>query len=372
MTTLPGIDGHPHATAVLRAALSDGGSPSHAYLFHGPPGAGKRTVARAFAAALLAEGGPESASTGERVMRGAHPDLTWVTPSGAAEMLVSDIDEPVVAAATRTPFEASRRVFVIEGADRMNDQAANRMLKTLEEPASFVHLILLAERPGDVLPTISSRCQPVRFDAPPAQTIAARLCAEGADPAEADACARLALGDVQVARHLVTAQGRALRAASERIARAALAGEPDPRPWADLLEAARAAGAQAGQDVRERAESELELVPERERRRHLREAEDAVRRVERRRRTRAIDLGLRLAGLWLRDCACLADGAPELVHATDRAGDLAADASGRDATQLRRALELVEDTRASLTVNVSDELALDALTQRLASTLSRR
>ena len=63
-----------------------------------------------------------------------HPDLTWVAPSGAAEMLVADIEEPVVAAATRTPFEARRRVFVIERAETMNDQAANRMLKTLEEP----------------------------------------------------------------------------------------------------------------------------------------------------------------------------------------------------------------------------------------------
>ncbi len=70
----------------------------------------------------------------DRVQRGTHPDLTWVTPSGAAEMLVSDIDEPVVAAAARTPFEASRRVFVIEGAETMNEQAANRLLKTLEEP----------------------------------------------------------------------------------------------------------------------------------------------------------------------------------------------------------------------------------------------
>ena len=109
-----------------------------------------------------------------------HPDLTWVTPSGAAEMLVSDIDEPVVAAATRTPFEARRRVFVIERAETMNDQAANRMLKTLEEPADFAHLVLLTDRPGEILPTIASRCQHVRFDAPSADEIAARL--HGIDP----------------------------------------------------------------------------------------------------------------------------------------------------------------------------------------------
>src|SRR3954452_11242887 len=86
------LDRHPHARAVLSGALPPAGSPSHAYLFHGPAGAGKRAAARAFAAALLSEGADDSDSIRGRVARGAHPDLTWVTPSGAAEMLVSDID----------------------------------------------------------------------------------------------------------------------------------------------------------------------------------------------------------------------------------------------------------------------------------------
>ena len=370
-SALPGLEAHPHARAILGAALPPAGTPSHAYLFHGPPGAGKRTVARAFAAALLADGAAEPATVAERVARDAHPDLTWVRPSGAAEMLVGDVDEPVVAAATRTPFESARRVFVIEGADVMNDQAANRMLKTLEEPASFVHLILLAERPHDLLPTIASRCQPVRFDAPPPETIADRLTGEGVDPALADACARLSLGDARAARLLAGPEGQALRAAAERLARAPLAGDRAPRPWGDLLDAARAAGERAGDQVRERVARELDFIPQRERRRHEREAEEALRRAERRARTRAVDLGLGLAGLWLRDCACVAEGAPELVHATDRAGELARDAAGRDAATLRRALELVEDTRRRLAVNVSEELALEALAHRLAQTLAR-
>jgi DNA polymerase III subunit delta' len=101
---LPGIDAHPHALAVLAPALRAQGSPSHAYLFHGPAGTGKRSIARAFAAALLADGARDAAGVAERIARGSHPDLTWVRPSGAAEMLVADIEEPVVAAATRTPF----------------------------------------------------------------------------------------------------------------------------------------------------------------------------------------------------------------------------------------------------------------------------
>src|SRR3954449_827322 len=187
---LPGLEHHPHARAVLRLD-----APSHAYLFHGPAGAGKRDVARAFAAELLAEGAPDPEDARRRAVAGVHPDLTWVTPSGAAEMLVSDIDEPVVAAVNRTPFEARRRVFVIERADTMNDRAANRMLKTLEEPPAFAHLVLLTDRPGEILPTIASRCQHVRFDALPAGELAARLEAGGAPAETARACARLSLGD---------------------------------------------------------------------------------------------------------------------------------------------------------------------------------
>ena len=112
-----------------------------------------------------------------------------------------------MAAATRTPFESSRRVFVIEGADTMNDQAANRMLKTLEEPPPFVHLVLLTDRREDVLPTIASRCQAVRFDPLPPARIAARL--EDTEPERAQACARLALGDARLAARLASEEGQA-------------------------------------------------------------------------------------------------------------------------------------------------------------------
>ena len=80
---------------VLSTALASG-QPSHAYLFHGPAGTGKRTVARAFAAELLAEGADDPDAVRTRVMHGAHPDLTWVRPSGAHVMRVDDIEGPVV------------------------------------------------------------------------------------------------------------------------------------------------------------------------------------------------------------------------------------------------------------------------------------
>ena len=189
---MPGIDAHPHARAVLLAGLPPRGHPSHAYLFHGPAGTGKRTIARAFATALLADGAEDPGHVAERIARGSHPDLTWVSPSGASEMLVGDIEEPVVAAATRTPFESSRRVFVIEGVHAMNDQAANRLLKTLEEPPAFVHLLLLSDRREDVLATVASRCQQVRFDPLPRARDRRGPCGRraGACPRVRGACAR--------------------------------------------------------------------------------------------------------------------------------------------------------------------------------------
>ena len=361
--TLPGIDAHPHAHAVLTPALGPEGAPSHAYLFHGPSGTGKRTVARAFAAALLAEGARDPGAVAERVARDTHPDLTWVTPSGAAEMLVADIDEPVVAAATRTPFESSRRVFVIEGADTMNDQAANRMLKTLEEPPPFVHLVLLTDRREDVLATIASRCQAVRFDPLAPAQIAARL--KDVEPERAQACARLALGDARLAARLAGMEGQALRAAAESFVRSALNGSTGERRWTELLDVAKAAGVAAGEAQDERLARELELVASKERKRYEREGSDARRRAERRARTQALDLTLRLAELWLRDVLCIAEGAPECVYAMDRLVELGADAQGRSGASLRCAVELVQDTRLRLALNVSEELALEALSYRV-------
>jgi DNA polymerase-3 subunit delta' len=366
---LPGTERHPHARAVLGGALPPDGRPSHAYLFHGPAGSGKATVARAFAAALLSDGAPDPDSARARVEHGVHPDLTWVTPSGAAEMLVSDIDEPVVAAAARTPFEARRRVFVIERAETMNDQAANRMLKTLEEPAAFAHLVLLTDRPGEILPTIASRCQHVRFDAPAADEIAARL--KGIDATTAQACARLGLGDAERAARLAFGDGPKLRAGAEAYARGALHGDLAKRPWLEVLTRAKALGDEAHAQVEARIADELEYLPARDRKRAEREGAEAAKRAARRARSGALDQALQLAGLWFRDVAAVADQAPEVVYAVDRLDTLQADAAGADPDRLRTAVELVDEARAMLIVNPTEELLLEALAYRLARELRR-
>jgi DNA polymerase-3 subunit delta' len=366
---LAGTEDHPHARMVLGTALASG-KPSHAYLFHGPPGTGKRTAARALAAELLAEGESDQDAARRRVLAGTHPDLTWVKPTGAHVMRVSDVDEAVVAAAGRTPFESSRRVFVLERADTMNDEVANRLLKTLEEPAAYVHLILLTDALGQVLETVVSRCQLVRFNALSPERIAAALEADGVDPARAGACGRLSLGNATRARYLASDDGEGLREDVERLVRAVLAGErreaTGPEPWRALLDRADRRCDEAQEAVAATAVARLENEPKgRDRKALEREFEETAKRDGRRARTEVLDLGLELAALSFRDLVCIAEGADAAVLASDRGPALAKAAPGRDARRLREAVEHCEDARQSLELNVSEDLALTALTLRL-------
>ncbi|MGO9884181.1 MAG: hypothetical protein ACLPV4_14330 [Solirubrobacteraceae bacterium] len=367
------LERHPHARAILAPALADGRA-SHAYLFHGPGGAGKRAAARALAAELLSEGAPDRDGARQRARAGVHPDLTWVIPSGAHEILVSDISEPVIAAASRTPFESQRRVFVIERVDELGDEAANRMLKTLEEPAPFVHLILLTERLGEVLPTIRSRCQLVRFEPQSEERVAAGIEELGSGAETALACVRLALQDAERARRLATADGAALRASAERFSRAAVAGEiGELRPWLEMLAAVRARGDAAGLELESQLAAELELTARKDRKRVEGEWSERGKRTRRRVQTGALDMALQLVALWFEDLAYLSWDATDLIRNRDRIAELREDAEtegGRDPERLRYAVELVEDTRQRFELNVSEELACEALAYRLEQTLA--
>jgi DNA polymerase-3 subunit delta' len=362
---LAGVENHPHARAVLGSALR--GDPSHAYLFHGPPGVGKRTVARSFAAALLAAGADDRDAVRARVVSGSHPDLTWVRPTGAHVMRTEDVDGPVIAAAARTPFEAARRVFVLERVDEMNDEVANRLLKTLEEPPRFVHLILVTDNVSQVIATVVSRCQSVRFDPLPAARIAARLEREGVPAARAAACARLALGNGARARWLASEEGEALRSDVDRLLSAALGGGSAPEPWRGLLERAEERREQAEARVAEERRARLENEPNgRDRTALERHFDEAAKRAGRRARTEVLETGLTLAALGFRDLVCLAEGAEEAAFDPERAEALAP-AGSRDSSRLREAAETCEDTRLSLEVNVTEDLALEALGYRLSA-----
>jgi DNA polymerase-3 subunit delta' len=353
------------AGVALAAALT---YPGHAYIFRGPRGSGKAAAARAFAAELLADGAPNPEDARRRALLdpSPHPDLVWLRPPGA-QHLVEDVRESVIRAASLTPAEGSRRVFVIEEAEDLRDESQNALLKTLEEPAPFAHLILICSEPEQLAETILSRCTPIEFGPLAPDAVLGSLGAtEGAA-----AAARLSGGDAELARLLTSERGAALRATAEAAARAPRSEAGAAEPWRELLGAASEAGEQAGAEEERRLLEETEAAARRGRKGKLtREAIEQVRRTDRRARTQALDLGLALCCAWYRDLAAIAAGAEDVVLNSDRLDQLAEDAEGLDPARARAALEWVLDTRRRLRVNVSEELALEALWLRLAATLA--
>jgi DNA polymerase-3 subunit delta' len=356
------------AGVALNAALAS--APSHAYLFRGPRGSGKRTAARAFAAEILASAAadPEDARRRALLDPSPHPDLVWLAPRGA-QHLVEEVRERVIRASAYRPFEGGKRVFVIEAAEAMRDESQNALLKTLEEPPGFVHLILLSSEPEALLETVASRCQPVEFAPLPAEVLEEGLAAEaaGAAPEEIAAAARLAAGDGERGRLLLGERGRELRAEVERCLAATLAGELSSSPWRALLDRAESAGEEAEAATREALDAEAESGLKRT----AREIGEEAKRAGRRRRTEILDLGLELCAAWLRDLAAVAAGAEEIAFNRDRLDLLRTQAAGiADASRPRQGAELVQETRRSLDLNVSEELALEALFFRLGRLLS--
>jgi DNA polymerase III subunit delta' len=353
------------ARVALTAALA--AQPSHAYLFRGPQGAGKRAAARAFAAEVLAAAAadPEDARRRALLDPSPHPDLVWLAPRGAQHM-VEEVRERVIRAAAYRPFEGGRRVFVIEAAEAMRDESQNALLKTLEEPPDFVHLILLSSDQEGLLETVASRCQAIEFASLPAEVLETELGAEGAPADEVAAAARLAAGDLERARLLLGESGRELRAQAERCVAAALEGKCATAPWKALLDWAQKAGADTEAEAREALEEEAKAGIKRS----AKDITDAAKRAGRRRRTEILGLGFELCAAWLRDLAAVASGVEEVVFNRDRLELLREQAAGLDPAKARRGAELVQETRRGLDLNVSEELALEALFFRLESLLT--
>ncbi len=372
-TLVDATEHQPGARAALAAALV---GPVHAYLLAGPPGSGKRSAARAFAAELLAQDAPDPDDARRRALAdpSPHPDLVWLEPRGT-QHLVDEVRERVITASAYRPFEGERRVFVIEAADAMADESQNALLKTLEEPADFVHLLLISAEPELLLDTVRSRCQMVRFRPLTEEAVVEGLEARGLGETDEErrAAARLAAGDPGRAQYLVGEQGRALRAVATECASVALSGALAEAPWRRLVATAEATGASAGEETVARLSAvaaESGETEGRAARRAARDAEEAGKRASRRARTDALDAGLGLLAAWLRDVAAVAEGAEELVLNADRVDELRDGASGLDPRAARRGAELVMDTRRRLTVNVGEELALESLTFRLEALLS--
>jgi DNA polymerase-3 subunit delta' len=211
----------------------------------------------------------------------------------------------------------------------------------------------------------------VRFDSPSTDEVAETLRAAGSAGDRALACARLALGDAGYASELASDLGAALRGAAEVFARAPLAGADAPaRPWSELMGALKGAGEAVARELAAAADADLELYPTKERRRIKTEWEERSRRSRRRTETAALDRGLGLVSLWYADLVYLALGAEDLVRNVDRLSQLGLD-GGASVAKLREAIELVEETRLRFVLNVSEELALEALSLRLGRLLAR-
>jgi len=177
---------------VIQLLGRDSANPAQAYLFTGADGVGKATVALEFAALLLC--GPDSDPRCRRLALAAtHPDLVVVEPEGATSLGVDQARAMVTRSSLR-PVESNRTVFLVPDAGTMTEQAANALLKTLEEPTSSVVFLLAAESEDDFPSTVASRCRTIHLGRVPAETIVAALVERGLPEDEAAGVAAVAGG----------------------------------------------------------------------------------------------------------------------------------------------------------------------------------
>jgi DNA polymerase-3 subunit delta' len=204
------VVGQDRALSAMRRAAE---RPGHAYLLVGPRGSGIEDAAREFAAMLI---GAADDERGHRlVMRSVHPDVVEFEPGAASYRVKDDVRERILPEAARAPIEGERKVLVLFEAERLRgnqNESANAMLKTLEEPPDRTVVVLVTGAPDDLLPTIRSRCQRIDFEPLADTDVQVLLQQEGVAAADAVALAAISGGQLARARALA---GRlaALRAA---------------------------------------------------------------------------------------------------------------------------------------------------------------
>src|SRR5437868_1178631 len=198
------IVGHEHAIDLLRRTLAVQ-QVRHAYLFAGPDHIGKALLVHRFAQTLLCTGGPDPQVAPEapcnaclscrKVLHGNHPDLHVIARPSDKQFIIIEQIRSLQSDSARKTMEGRRNVFIIQGAHEMNVQAANCLLKTLEEPEPDVVLLLTAPDTGLLLPTILSRVQQIPMHLlAPSQIRAALEQHWSVEPQEAALVAALAAG----------------------------------------------------------------------------------------------------------------------------------------------------------------------------------
>ena len=342
------------AKGLLSAALADG--PAHAYLLHGPPGVGKRDLALLFAAELLGDHA--------RVERRSHPDLYVLEPLGD-QIRIDDIRELRRDLHMR-PFEASRRVYLVFGADTMNEDASDALLKDLEEPPPYAVILLIANDIGPMSETIRSRCQAVPFRRLSERAVreAIRERAPDLPDEEVTTLSRVAGGRLDRAARLLDPAAAKRREALLGVARAVYL---DPEfDAADGAETLLAGIAERGTEAKEKAEESvtvLELTG--------REAEQRVRRAQRGAERDELLAVLEELEWWYRDLVVLAAGAETAVVHVDRLDELRADATRERLLGAEAACEAVRAAwRQAEELQLSAPLALEALLHRLRRELA--
>jgi len=337
------------AKRLLGSALAEG--PAHAILLHGPAGVGKRTAAFALATALL---GDE-----RRVEARTHPDLYVLEPLG--EMIRIDDVRALRHDLHMRPFEADRRVYLVLDAQRMNEDAADALLKDLEEPPPYAVIVLVATELGPLPSTILSRCQLVPFkrlsERAVREWIAEQAPERGED--EVRALARAAAGRLDRARRLLDPAAAERRESLIAAARSVYL-DPAFEPG-DAAATLIAAADQRGLEAKEREQAavgELDLP--------TREADQRVRRAQRGAEREEQLAGLEALEAWYRDLVVVAAGAESAAVNADRLGELREDVSHDLGDGALRAAEAARETwRALEEFNLNPILALEALFVRV-------
>jgi DNA polymerase III subunit delta' len=345
VSTFSNVPEQAEAKRLLAAALEEG--PAHAYLFHGPAGVGKRAAAVAFAAELLGEH--------DRVERRAHPDLYLLEPLG--DQIRIDAIRELRRDLHMRPFEADRRVYLIFGAELMNDEAADALLKDLEEPPPYAVMVLVANDVGPLSETIRSRCQPVPFRRLSEKAVRAAIAerAPGLSPNEEAALARVAAGRLDRVERLLDPKATERRAELLELARSVYR-DPAFVPSVAAKAVVESAGERA-KEARAAAEQELEgqELP-------AREADQWLRRAARGAEREELLLALEELGAWYRDLVAVAVGAERAAIHVDHLDALREDASAERSAAAETAAELVRQTWRELQeLQLQAPLAFEAL-----------
>ena len=367
------LAGQEAVVGQLQAAVA--GGMTHAWLFTGPPGSGRSVAARAFAAALLCEnGGCGVCPSCRQVRAGTHADLLLVRPEGLSYGVRQTRD--LVLRAAGAPAGGRWLVVLFEDADRCTEQAANALLKAIEEPAPRTVWLLCAPSAEDLVTTIRSRCRVVTLRVPPSEAVARVLVErDGIDHDRALAAARAAQGHVGRARRLVTDPSAAAR-------RAAVLQVP---VQATSLGPALAVAASLVKSAEDEAKSVTEQLdePEREALRQafgegstgkgvakaMRGVAGAMKDLEDRQKSRAtrvkrdtLDGALLDLAAFYRDVLMVQYGADVELANADRLEDIRRLAAAGPPEATLRRIEAIMRCRERLTLNVAPLLAVEEMT----------